>query len=1130
MSPAADAVIERLDAARQRWWLFSLMTSCVLTGCASLGLLLVFMLTDALLKFSQVWLVLMFVVWTSATIALIVVVCRRLIRSQRTLEGTARRVEAEMPELGSNLINLLQLIQPVDMENRAFRMAAVNEATARIGSRRFEGAADHETRWRRFRYAMQTPRDFGESVGLLGTLLAIAILCHLFIPNWGSAASRLMTPWEFVPSVGSTGDIAVTPGDTEVLVGCSLEIAGVIENPEAIPQKATLFVMPKDEEESALPMTADEKRQRYSLTLPSVLKPLQYRLEIGDSQSRVFTVGLREKPTIAEVEVTIYAPTYLGGKSETFMQKTADLQALQFSEAQLRIQPSVSVASGHLQIGSVKVPLDVGQNGMMLVSKRFPLLEDGSFTVHLTNSAGHTDPNPRVNRIRVIQDGSPTVQLLKPPRQSSNAPGGEVPVVIRAGDDHGVAQLLLELKVKDAAPEEETAEGEAAESRAAAREDRAPAKIVKRWAKLESGTAITRQHVLELSKDIVEPGQTVLVRAVAWDQRAMPGWGLPPEVQKKGKAATGWHSIRVVAEEAKTSAALEQLDSLRAAIWKVLEKQIRARVRTACIAKASQVADRASLATNVREQQIDIQKATIELVQGIGKTEQSERVIIKRILNKLAFGDMLRAVQQCDDLLKLQAADAFEKPVADLGETQDRVVDTLRKLLDVARQAQSEALSEAKKRSNGDMPDDVKSKLEEARKKIDEFLAEQKKVIEASENLAKKPVEDFTEEDEELLKEMAANQDDWSKMMKDLHSDLSKLPDQDFANSSMLKELVEIQTELKMAEDALLKKTADIAVPLEQLGAEMAEEIKTNIEKWLPDEPDRKRWSQEEYLTDELKEAPMTELPGELEDLIGELLEEEEDLFDEMEDVSSSAADSLDKGAGWDATDGPISNMSAKGVTGNTLPNTSEMGGRSGEGRSGKSSGEFVGDEAVGKGGRKTPSRLTPDPYMKGQIKDHSKDGQGGATGGGKESGQGGEGLEGPAPQNKGKRDLQRLAGKQAALRNKAEGVDAQFQVMNYHHTDLEKMIELMTQIERDLKSGRYENAMRQRKVLADGLSNVKQYLEGEFEVGQDATANLPGEIQKELLGSMQDPSPAGWEELNRKYFERLSAGGGAAE
>jgi len=107
---------------------------------------------------------------------------------------------------------------------------------------------------------------------------------------------------------------------------------------------------------------------------------------------------------------------------------------------------------------------------------------------------------------------------------------------------------------------------------------------------------------------------------------------------------------------------------------------------------------------------------------------------------------------------------------------------------------------------------------------------------------------------------------------------------------------VEVQTELKMAEAELLKKSADIAVPLEQLGAEMAEEIKTNIEKWLYEKPDRLKWSQEEPLSDNFKEAPMAELPGELEDLIGELADQEEDIFDEMEDVTSSWTDSPDKG------------------------------------------------------------------------------------------------------------------------------------------------------------------------------------------------------------------------------------------
>ena len=442
-----------------------------------------------------------------------------------------------------------------------------------------------------------------------------------------------------------------------------------------------------------------------------------------------------------------------------------------------------------------------------------------------------------------------------------------------------------------------------------------------------------------------------------------------------------------------------------------------------------------------------MQKATTTVIESIGATGDADRLIIKRVLNKLAYGEMIQAVRQAESLEHVQVLAELPKITAELLATQDRIVNVLRRLLGEIRRESAELLAELKKRPGTELPADVQSKLKDLKDKLEDFLKQQKKVIEATENLAKKPVEDFTEKDKQLLKELAATEDEWARFMADKHSDLSKLPEQDFSNPSLLKELVNVQNELKMAKDALTKKTADIAVPLEQLGAEMAKEMTTNIEKWLPDTPDRERWSQEEPLTDEMKEAPMAELPKEMEDIVGKLMEDEEDVFNEMEDASSSWADSLDKGAGWDAMDGPISNNSARGVTGNRLPNTSEIAGRSGEGRQGKASGEFVGDTAVGKGGRKTPSRLTPDAYVKGQIKDSSKDAVGGATGGGKRSGQGGEGLHGPVP-NRPEDGMARLAARQAQLRNRAEGVDLHFQVLKYHRTDLKKLIAVMAAVE----------------------------------------------------------------------------------
>ena len=109
---------------------------------------------------------------------------------------------------------------------------------------------DKESRWRRFLYCMQTPRDLAESLVVLALLVAVAVVCQAWLPNWSSAASRLLAPWEFVPSVGSVEILSVTPGNTDVLVGDSVEIAAEINNPEGKPHRALLFVTPDERGES----------------------------------------------------------------------------------------------------------------------------------------------------------------------------------------------------------------------------------------------------------------------------------------------------------------------------------------------------------------------------------------------------------------------------------------------------------------------------------------------------------------------------------------------------------------------------------------------------------------------------------------------------------------------------------------------------------------------------------------------------------------------------------------------------------------------------------------------------------------------------------------------------------------
>jgi len=1109
MSPQAEAVTSRLRNTGRDWWTYSLCTGIILTACGSVAVLTVFVLADALVKLPQRLLGGLFISWAIATAAGLLYQVFRLKRGRRTLAGTARRVELAFPELESHLINIVQFGEQDGMSSAPFRQAALAQAATAVGDFPFVQAAAKENRWRRFALCMQTPRDLFESFLLFGGILALALVLNGLVPTWASSTRRLLHPFSFVPSVGSVKIVGVSPGDADVLVGSSLQVAAQIENPARKAMPATLYIRQADKTESAIAMLPDEKNQTYLAALSQVLAPLQYRLQIGDSQTRLFKVSVHEKPTVKAVEVTYEYPAYLERPRETVEHNHADLEAPQFTWAQLKIHPSTSIASGHLQMGQTSIEGEVADDGMTLTAQ--VLLKDtATFTIHLFTSAGHSDPEPRVNQVKVQADSPPTVQLVEPASETSVAAGTKPSVVVRASDDYGLGLVRIEMKsdIESAAkPHPEV-------------------KTVASWSQFAASAAVLN-HGLDLDQAHFKPGQTVWVRAVAQDRRRieLPDLKLGPQ-----ESATSWQAFHIVSSESRAKVALAQLESLHAALAQILKDQLRAKVAAAGLAKLTGGDEAGKLASDVRTQQVALQKAAAAVSGSAGLGDDPERVTIKRVVNKLAYGEMIQAVRQAEGLEHVTASALLARPAAELLATQDKIIDVLRRLLGEIRRESADLLAEMAKRPGTELPADVKSKLHDFKDKLLEFLKQQKKVINATENLAKKPVDDFTEKEKQILKDLAAAEDDWARFMADKHSDLSKLPEQDFSNPSLLKELVEVQTELKMAKDALTKKTADIAVPIEQLGAEMAKEMTTNIEKWLTDTPDRERWSQEEPLTDDMKEAPMADLPKEMEDIVGKLMEDEEDLFNEMEDASSSWADSIDKGAGWDAMDGPISNNSARGVTGNRLPNSSEIAGRSGEGRQGKSSGEFVGDTAVGKGGRKTPSRLTPDPFVKGQVKDYSKDPTGGATGGGKESGQGGEGLHGPVP-NRPHRDLARLADKQAQLRNKAEGVDLRFQVLRYHHTDLKKMINVMNAVEGDLKAGRYQSALRRRDVLLEGLGQVKSYLKGEFQVRQDQTANLPTDIQKEILGSMQEQSPRGWAELNRQYFERLtSAPGGGSD
>ena len=1058
-----------------------------------------------------------------------------------TDEEVAAHLEARFPEIDNALINSVQLAKDPAVTQPEFVARVIRQAERDTRSVAVNQAADR-------RPAARLAASSG--------VLVLALMCYavFYSDAFARAMHRILLPAAYVPAAGAARIIEVQPGSATVVAGDPLHIVVRYERTASGEIGGTVLYMPEGGPERPREMKPVGPDQ-FAFTLPDLRTPLAYRVNVGGTESERYAVGITERPAVVRIDVAYEFPAYTALPARREDDSNGDIKAPQGSTATLVLTANKAIRDGaicgtgfqpvkptagmavprdtgfqpviHGQDGratpiksySQDIPLQVDKANPRLLTARIPVAENGTYTIRVRDREGNESRSPVIHRIVALPDQSPAVRIISPGRDITAQPGETINIAFQATDDYGLASAELVTKSQNSA-KTVTATGRASEASgirqahaalSLSKGGDAPLAVFARWDKFADPRNTRSTHTFRLDPQKCKPGDTIEYYVQATDSRALNG---SPAGQTARSPA---FLIKIEDRQKIAEDKIKNLKTWEERLRKVLDQEVALRADATALEKADAAAlDTGSAA--LAAAQADARTETQRIAGEIQPTAPDLRRI-KEVLYALAANDMADAVQHGEALKKPAPLPHRQTELAAFEKSADAVIATLRKLLDILPKLEEVAKKQADEQKGMDLSNDTQDKLKDLERGLKDFIEEQKKVIDATQDLAQKNVDDFTKEDDLKLNDLAAAEDKWSQFFTEKHTDLSKLPEQDLANSSLLKELTEVQSEVQMAKDALDKKAAEIATALEDNGLELAEALTTHIEKWLPDTPDRDQWKMEEAVGD--INAPMAELPKELEDLVGDLMEEEEDLLEEVEDATSGYADSLDKGAGWDAMDGPISNMSAQGVTGNRLPNTSEIGGRSGEGRSGKSSGEFVEDSATGKGGRKTPTRLTPDAYEKGQVNDTSKDPSGGSTGGGKASGAGAGGLEGPVPPQV-QAKLNGLAAKQAELRNKTEKIDAQFKVQNWP-SPFEETVGQMKQVETDLRDGRYQNVLRRRPIILKNLKDTRTFLDEQVRINRDYASPLPHNLQDEILDSAEGAAPRGYEQLLKDYYKSLS-------
>ena len=992
-------------------------------------------------------------------------VLRRLLM-RITPERAAVYIESRLGQFDNRLINALQLGRGGAYLKNEIINALVSEAGTELQRRSLRKSLDL--------------RQVKKWSAVLGAAALVLLVYFLSFGRYFQNAFARFSNLSDAPLPITRINLKVSPGDAAAFVGDDLEIAArSIRGP--LPQAA--HVVHVSQKKSTARMEFNGESFQYSFH--NLQHGFRYRVVSEDFKSRWYQVIVEEPLRVERIEMTLSFPDYLRISSPVLVPSVeSEVHVLEGTKAELRFFTNREVETGHLLIGDVKEPLT--RRSPTELSAERVIADDLVYRVQVKTAKAASTTESLVRKIFCHKDVSPAAELLEPKSDYSGAGEEPLTLIAKAADDVAISsvKVILEAPQTDGPPKpiplgEWTYNSGSSDS-------------------IDSLQRMAIETVKVRLLDHLQTGQSAFVYVTATDM-------------KGSTSSSSKTRVSLIAPEQRSELEQAEKESIFRTLREILEAQTRAR---SSVDQSSQPQDEKF--RSARDEQVGVHSQTLSLIDRLNLATQLDYGEVKTVLLGLSTNEMVDVVKQMNAI----SPETFSQGKPSILGVQDEIVRRLQELLgQFARE--EEAQPEKEPLSATEKPlDEALSKLKELSTVLKNFIEEQRKVITSSLELQSKKPEDFTQQDEELKRKLQIVEDQWAKFLEEKSTELDKIPEQDFSKPTLLKELRQIYEEIEVAADELSKPGTRIPVTEEQVGLELAEKLEHNLESWLPNESDKFKWELEEPSTP--PDVPMAELPEELEDIVGDLIRDEQSLDPEMEDMSSSWVDSIDAGAGWDTMDGPISNMSAKGKTGNTLPNASEISGRSAEGRSGKSNGEFVSDTAIGKGGRRTPTRVMNDPYESATIDDRMTEPTGGATGGGKRSGAGGEGLRGHIPPDL-QTKLADLRGQQADLITRGERLMHTFDKLNINPQKLDEVLQKMKQLDENMGRFKYTDLVAAHEKIVEGLGSAQDIVSHDWKIRRELNARLPTKIRKTLDDTLNTEFPRDYEALLREYYKAIS-------
>ncbi|MCX7887496.1 MAG: hypothetical protein N3B01_09630, partial [Verrucomicrobiae bacterium] len=380
----------------------------------------------------------------AATAAVFWQTCARQLLHLPTARELARLLEAAAPPLREQLLAAVELAETSRQphwDSDEFR-AAVQQ----IAARKLAGLSVE---------SLLTPRLIARWL-YAAAATTVAVLTLFAVPrlNFEQAFARAALPLANLarPSNLQIEVLTPSPPDHTVPEGDPVPITVRISGGE--PSRVILETFPQRGQRERKPMSLSGPAQ-FAAAVPVDTSEVRYRVRAGDAVTRKFLLQPVPRPQVLRFHKTYRYPPYTQLTPRTVTEANGDLEAVEGTEVELKLEANQPIREAALRIDLAKttkhVPLQPLPNGQLLA--RLPLTTDGTYRVHLVATAtGFENKYSPQYEIRVRPDLLPTAKIESPQEEHLVLPPDAVIQLSgTASDDIGLRQLQQAFQINHGA-------------------------------------------------------------------------------------------------------------------------------------------------------------------------------------------------------------------------------------------------------------------------------------------------------------------------------------------------------------------------------------------------------------------------------------------------------------------------------------------------------------------------------------------------------------------------------------------------------------------------------------------------------------------------------------------------------